>query len=242
MKLSKGIICLGVGLLFIGMNVSSVSAQPPCIPREVPAFLFDALEGSTSDFFRGLQEARVSTGVILKKRDYRPLGWHVGKWSKPWKDERDPVPLENVLDRFRAIYSEYTVGFHTGQLRIAPTGGVEPLKLRQPVERFELVEQFLDAAIAKVEQLTDPRVTVPTMAFPNPSTFEVDKPLPPELPDLSLVLEDVTVVDVLQEVSCRIPGTVWIAILEKDGSLYGLAFVYPYGIVREPYEERRKWK
>lgn len=194
----------------------SLQIADSCTPQHVPAALHDAVDSSVRDFAAALAAAGISAGLIIDTEDeYEKEPTELWYWVIA-DDQRAPVPFADVLLHFLRRYSQYETVIRRGQLLVSPRADDDPVELRYAVDRFEIVDRFPMAALAEVERLIDPRVQIPPMQFPTPSVWPADTPMPPPPENVSVRLEDVVVLDVLQEVTCRMPGTVWLAVRDSD--------------------------
>lgn len=200
-----------------------------CAPQSVPAALHDSVDVSVRDFAAALAGAGVSAGFIVDtEEEYEREPAELWYWVIDG-DQRGEVPFTDVLAHFRHRYSQYEAVVRRGQLLVSPQADDEPVQLRFAVDRFEISNLFPMAALAAAERLVDPRVQIPPVQFATPSLWPADTPLPPPLANVTVRLEDVVVMDVLQEVTCRIPGTVWLAVRDFDGPTgLRLTFDRPY--------------
>ena len=200
-----------------------------CAPQNVSAALHDAADASVRDFAAALAGAGISAGFIMDtEEEYEREPRELWYWVID-DDQRAPVSFVDVLVHFLRLHERYGTVFRGGQLLVSPLADGEPVQLRYAVDRFEIADLFPTAALAEVERLINPRVEVPQVSFARPSVWPAGTPLPPPLPDVSVKLENVTVLDVLREVTCRIPGTVWLALPDSaDPAGMRLTFEQPY--------------
>ena len=200
-----------------------------CVPQNVSAALHDAVDSSVRDFAAGLAGAGISAGFIIGTEDeYEREPRDRWYWVIA-DDQRAPVPFADVLVHFLRRYSQYEAVIRRGQLLVSPRVDGHPVQLRYAVDRFEIVDLFPMAALASVERLIDPRVHIPPVQFVTPGAWPADTPMPPPPDNVSVRLEGVVVLDVLQEVTCRIPGTVWLALADSsEPAGVRLTFDQPY--------------
>ena len=205
-----------------------VGAQGICVPPAVPAAVHEAAGMSVRDFATSLSHVGISGGFIVAKSD------HDQAPSRHWQalvrsDDRDPVPIGRILERFGRASEGYAVDVRRGQILVSRRNETLPYPLRLSVEKFVVNDVPITEAWTAVRRLVDPSVP-PDRGYAFSILGRADGPLP-SLPRVSLDLERVTVLDILAELVCQAPGTVWSLVVhdDEDTPVYQFAIIWPIG-------------